>query len=132
MACENEAVPDRWHPVKEALDEFHSYLAANVRFQIEVATRKEWVDDKEYDLHRPEGFPSNRRGVYLLFGSDQQLLYVGLATYNFDKRVWTHDDIDWRYLDIITFGEKLVFLAPALEYLLIRKLKPLRNKTWTD
>src|SRR4051812_10751319 len=78
-------------------------------------------------------FPSKIRGVYLLYDWDDSLQYVGVATYSFDKRMWRHDKhfeskgLDRGTIEVICFEADTSFLAPALEYYLISRLKPSLN-----
>jgi len=61
------------------------------------------------------------------------LQYVGSATYCFDKRVWQqHRDWNDRWVFIIRFSESTMFMALALEALLIQNLNPPRNKHWVS
>jgi hypothetical protein len=121
----------RWGPVLPILDAFQRHLAENIpRLEIIAAADKRWSDE-QYMQHRPEGFPSRLRGVYLLFDENKSLLYVGLAMWSFDKRVWTHDEwIPRRWIDIILLNNETVFLAPSLEHWLISRLNPSHNKVY--
>ena len=117
----------RWEPVLEAIAVFRSYLAPNVPpFELIAANDKRWTDE-EYGRLRPSGFPARLRGVYLIYDDAEALLYVGMATVCFDKRVWKHGHAARRYTDIIVFGDEHLFLAPALEYFLITQLRPPKN-----
>ena len=122
---------ERWQPVIPVLREFDSALSKHVPpTSVLAASDGEWSDE-EYERLRPKGFPSNLRGVYLLFDSPGELLYVGLAMWCFDKRVWSHDsEMDRRWVDIIPFDDQHIFLAPALEFFLIARLSPPYNKTY--
>ena len=121
----------RWSTLLPLLEKFQTHLASNVpKLEIIAATDKRWSDD-DYKQLRPRGFPSNLRGVYLLFGEDETLLYVGLAMWCFDKRVWSHDEwIPRRWTDIISMNDQTIFLAPSLEYWLISHLNPTHNKVY--
>ena len=122
----------RWKHILPLLTEFQSHLAASVpKLEIKQAADRE-SSNEEYKTKKPRGFPQTR-GVYLLFDSSETLLYVGLATYTFDTRVWSHDgDLPRRYVDIIEFDPEHCFLAPALELFLISRLSPPHNKQHTD
>jgi hypothetical protein len=124
---------ERWRDIQPLLDQFADQTAAHVpRPQILLAVDRQWSDE-EYKARRPDGFPSRLRGVYLIFDSDEHLLYVGLAMSCFDSRVWDHDDdLDRRWTDIVPFDNEHIFLAPALEFYLIAKLKPPHNKVYSD
>lgn len=53
--------------------------------------------------------------------------------WNLDKRVWAHKEIpDQRWVDIIAFEDGWEFPAPALEFFLIKNLKPPHNKTYRE
>jgi hypothetical protein len=121
----------RWDPVLEAIAVFRSYLAPNVPpFELIAPVDRRWTDE-EYGRRRPRGFPCRLRGVYLIYDDAEVLLYIGLATDCFDKRVWSHDSrLPRHYTDIIVFGEEHLFLAPALEYFLITRLRPTKNTTF--
>jgi hypothetical protein len=123
----------RWSEVKKALSEFGKFLspsvASDVGIKVEAAAWRKRDNSSEFKYLPPEGFlPSKLCGVYLLFDDKEQLLYVGVARVNFDKRVWTHEELHWRCLDIISFKPEHLFLAAALEEFLIDKLNPVRNK----
>jgi hypothetical protein len=120
----------RWEKLLPALRDFQSLLAPAIPpLTVIAASDRTWTDE-EYRQRRPKGF-ARMRGVYLLFGPDERLLYVGLAMWSFDKRVWSHDaEIDRRWTDVIPFPDNLVCLAPALEFFLISRLDPPGNKTY--
>ena len=124
--------PTRWKPVRQALGQFHSYLAPHILpFEIRNATDWQW-SDKQYDELRPSGFPTHLRGIYLLFDKKEVLLYVGVAMVNFEKRVWSHDKwLDRRWIDIIPIQDKHLFLAPSLEFFLICRLRPTKNTSFS-
>jgi hypothetical protein len=124
-------IPPRWQPLLPVLDEFQANLAPQFRrLELTAATDKQW-SDAEYWKLRPKGFPSRLRGVYLLFDEDDCLLYVGLAMWRFDKRVWAHDEwIPRRWIDIISLDDRSIFLAPSLEFWLISRIKGLRNRIY--
>lgn len=118
----------RWKMIQPAIDEFQSFLSPEVPpLEIIEANDREWKE--KYEQLRPKGFPSRLRGVYLIFDAEERLQYIGVATVNFDKRVWSHDDyVDRRFTDVISFDDKFIFLAQALEHFLILKLRPPKNK----
>ena len=121
----------RWTTVNEALDRFRSFLSPSVAANVKIlkATRKDLLESPEYNKYRPAGFPSGLCGVYLMYGKNEELLYVGLARVSYDKRVWTHDkDVNWHYLDIIPFEGERLFLASALEEFLINACRPAVNR----
>ncbi len=130
---DDNARPDRWAQVLPLLHEFQTYLGPRCRsLEIRQATDKQWTDD-EYRRFRPEGFPSRMRGVYLPYDAEGWLIYVGLAMFSFDTRVWSHDvDMPRGWIDVVPFDDDTAFLAPALEFFLISKLKPTFNKVYRD
>jgi hypothetical protein len=126
----------RWNLVRSALNEFRSCLAPHVpQFSLLAANDYAWTNE-EYKRLRPDGFPSRTRGVYLIFDRAEELLYVGSSLVNFDKRVWSHDQlfnsqrVQRRWTDVIVLPSEYAFLAPSLEYFLICKLRPRFNGTF--
>jgi hypothetical protein len=99
------------------------------------ASDRRWTNE-EYQSRKPKGFPSNLRGVYLIYNDAEvsQLQYVGLAMWCFDKRVWSHNDLIPRrqFIDIVSFDDAWLPLAPALEFWLIQTLRPPMNTTYQD
>lgn len=106
----------RWADVRPELDEFQSLLSSNVaKLQIE---RSEDVLDWEV-----------KKGVYLLFGENEQLLYVGFTLDGFGKRIKVHETrFDCRRIDLIIPPDEYDFLVPALEVFLRRRLLPLLDE----
>lgn len=103
----------RWADAQEALDEFLSFLNDRVpRLRIERST----------DVLDWEGL----KGVYLLYGPRDQLLYVGFTLVGFKNRGRHHErKFESEHLDVIVLPDKLEFLAPALEVFLNRWLHPM-------
>ena len=103
---------NHWRPIIPVIAEFQSYLSTEVQpLKIVAANDRNWTD-AEYKRFRPSGFPSRLRGVYLIFDSSEKLLYVGVAMFNYDNRVWTHDNnLERRWTDIISFEDKYVFFC---------------------
>ena len=127
--CGMDGEMPRWKPIIERLRRFEQDFCSPTMPPLRIvhASDRTW-SDAEYRARKPKGFPSNKRGVYLLFDSDERLLYVGVATGCFDQRVWDHDS--WsqrRYIDIIIFDDRWLILAPALEFYLIVALNPPDN-----
>ena len=123
---------DRFVVVRRELERFQRTLChpAMPPLAIIHATDRRW-SDAEYRSQRPDGFPSRLRGVYLLHNEAEELQYVGLAMWSFDKRVWSHDaDIQRRLIDIVPFADAWLPLAPALEFWLIQTLNPPGNTTY--
>jgi hypothetical protein len=126
----------RWARVRAALDEFRAYLAPHVPPFPLIAANDYWWDDEEYYRSRPEGFPTRMRGVYLMFDAADELLYVGVALVNFDKRVWSHDEmfaswgVERRWTDVIVLPPEYAFLGLSLEYFLICRLCPKCNTSY--
>ena len=127
----SETDPSRWEPIIPLLREFESFLSDKVaRLRIVFACDRHWSED-EYKRRRPPGFPSNLRGVYLIFDPAEALRYVGVAMFNYDKRVWSHDaELERRWTDIIPFDDRHLFLALSFEFFLISRLKPPGNKVY--
>jgi hypothetical protein len=127
----------RWQAVRTVLGEFRSYLAPHVPPFRLVAANDSWWDDEEYRRSRPTGFPSKMRGVYLISDAAGELLYVGVALVNFDKRVWSHDamftanGVERRWTDVIALEPEYAFLALSLEYFLICRLRPRCNTSYS-
>lgn len=122
----------RWQPVSNVLREFHGFLAPHLpAFRITAANNRRWSEE-QYRAQCGTGI-FDRRGVYLLFNSSEVLEYVGLATVSFHKRIWSHDDwVDRQWIDVIPFSDETFFLAPALEYLLIIRLRPPKNSVYKN
>jgi len=122
---------ERWAPIQPLLDEFQAMLSPSVpRLEVIHANDRAWSME-EYKRLRAKGFPSKCRGVYLIFDEKALLQYVGLATVNFDKRVWSHDNrLERRWTDIICFDDRHICLASALEYFLVTRLNPPFNTTF--
>lgn len=129
--------------IQNAIVEFQSFLSDKVpKLELIKPVHKDWSPE-EYKQHQmtgvvPKGFPSRLKGVYILFDWEDQLKYIGVATYNYDKRVWTHDKHFeaaemWRGdIDIIPLTDEFSFIAPSLEYYLITRLKPMLNSTYKN
>lgn len=122
----------RWAPIRPCLQRFvRDYCpAAMPPLTLLHGSDRTWTDD-EYRTRRPDGFPGRLRGVYLLFDTAETLLYVGVAMWSFDKRVWAHDE--WsarRFIDVIPFADRWLPLALSLEFVLIQALHPPGNTTY--
>lgn len=102
----------RWFEVQDALDDFQSLLSDHLpRFCIQ---RNEDVLDWK-----------RQNGVYLLFGQQQQLLYIGFTLNGFGTRNKSHKrNKSYRWIDLIVFPEDCEFFAPSLEVFLRRRLLP--------
>lgn len=122
---------ERWRPVLDSIKHFELLLASAIPpLRITAAVDKNWTDE-EYKRLRPEGFPGELRGVYLIYDPAAVLQYVGLAMWSFDTRVWSHDaHMDRRWIDVIAFDDQCWCLAPALEFRLICDLHPPCNKIY--
>ena len=127
----------RWQQLRAALADFRSYLSPDIPPFPILAANDYWWDDDEYKRNRPVGFPSKMRGVYLMYDANGELMYVGVALVNFDKRVWSHDDLfashsdERRWTDIISINPEHAFLALSLEYFLICRLRPKYNTAYS-
>lgn len=91
----------------------------------------------------PDRWPNaDKRGVYLMLGDDDAVLYVGKASadsylgarlaayfrYGEDRRCkFIYEDWCPRYVVTIAVPDDSSFEAPALEEFLIRELRPPRN-----
>ena len=127
----------RWQQLRAALVEFRSHLAPHVAPFKLTAANDSWWDNDEYKRLRPAGFPSRMRGVYLMYDETGELMYVGVALVNYDKRVWSHDakfeahEAERRWTDVIEFEPEYAFLALSLEYFLICRLRPKYNHAYS-
>jgi hypothetical protein len=118
---------DRWKRVNDALTEFRRDLAPSFPpLTIESLYDYSWSDE-QYRQSRSDG-RYWKWGVYIFFDGPGDVLYVGQATYSFDKRVWTHERREATCIDVISFPETVWHFIPALELFLICKLKPKHNK----
>ena len=122
----------RWSTVEPLLREFESYLAANApRLRILSANDYTWSYE-EYRQRKQEFKVCSGNGVYLIYDAASQLQYVGLAMNTFDHRIWGHDEhVSRRWTDVIPFDPAWYFLAPALEFFLIVRLRPPGNKAYS-
>lgn len=128
-----EPQPARWSTIIPLLREFEGYLAEDApRLALVHANDSRWSDEA-YRRRRAELKYGSKYGVYLLFEGTEQLRYVGLAMYSFDKRIWSHDGyISRQWTDIIPFEDTWYFLAPALEFFLISRLQPPDNRSYRN
>jgi len=120
----------RWQSLRHVLEEFQSCLSDRVpRLEVVAANDRQWSEER-YQTQRRTGI-FGKQGVYLIYDDAATLQYVGLATYQFDKRIWLYDDVipSRRWTDVIPLADEWVFLAPALEMFLIKRLQPPQNKT---
>lgn len=122
----------RWELILPVLNQFQKRFCHPQMppLHLLVGSDKAWPSD-EYEQRKPNGFPSKLRGVYLLSDTNERLQYVGLAMWNFDKRVWSHDThFERRCVDIVPIADPWYVLAPALEFYLIQELKPPQNTVY--
>lgn len=122
----------RWKPLNEYMRRFERDYCGTAMppLRVQPASDRLWTPD-EYQKHKPRGFPATLRGIYVLYDTNEALLYIGVATGCFDQRVWSHDD--WskrRYIDIIVFKDRWLPLSLALEYYLIVALNPPENSVF--
>jgi hypothetical protein len=125
---------NRWDKIQQSINEFQNQLNSSVpNLKIIQATDKKWTK-AEYQSNKPVGFPFKMAGVYLLFNTDDELLYIGVSTVCFNKRIWHHDNRlkSRRFIDIIPFEDKFIHFAPALEYFLITRHHTPGNKTYKN
>ncbi|MEM1444671.1 MAG: hypothetical protein AAGF84_01320 [Planctomycetota bacterium] len=122
--------PNRWKPIVAILDEFQSHLASHVpKIKIQAANDRGWSELRYQEERRKGTF--RQYGVYLMFGPDETLQYVGLAMNAFNDRIWSHDAyVERQWTDIIAFSHENYFLAPALEFFLICRLQPPMNSQY--
>jgi hypothetical protein len=117
---------DRWGPIKVQIDHFRRYLATDFpTIDIVAGYDFTWSQD-QYKESRKHS-PYQCCGVYLFFNGTAELLYVGKALWTFDKRIWTHQIENARYIDFICFDDEHAPFALALEHFLICRLKPKFN-----
>jgi len=126
---------DRWQPVVPVLDEFRSFLSEKVGPLCiapacdRSSSDERWNSNERWD-HENKGI-GRRYGVYLIFDSCDALRYVGLSMNAFDDRIWDKRHYPYRkWTDVIAFEHSNYFLAPALECLLIVRLKPPENTAY--
>ena len=121
---------ERWKPIVPHLRDFETHLCSDFPpLQIQAANERSWSQQRYLDQRKTGIF--NGYGVYLLFAEDQTLLYVGLAMNRFDDRIWSHDHhVERHWTDVVAIGHEHYFLAPALEFFLISRLHPPRNRTY--
>ena len=118
---------ERWRQVQAEIEEFRRFLYADFPpLEITAAYDFAWANGPEYKASRKDG-RYGRCGVYLFFEEGGTLLYVGKALWTFDKRIWTHDIRDAKYIDLICFDDRHYPFALALEHFLICRLKPAWN-----
>jgi hypothetical protein len=122
--------PDRWQHLNDAIAEFRRDLAPTFpSLTIESLYEHSWTHD-QYRLSRTDK-RFLKWGVYIFFDALDNVLYVGQATFAFDKRVWSHEIPDASHIDVVSFPESVWHFIPALELFLICKLKPKHNKIAT-
>ncbi len=118
----------RWADVNAVVTEFRRYLSTDFpSLQVTPLYDFNWSQE-EYKASR-EVSAYNSPGVYLFYNESGELLYIGKASWTFDKRVWKHPEIvDARHIDVIAFDWPTSHFCLALEYFLIAKLNPRYNK----
>ena len=123
-------IEPRWQPIIPHLGEFQRYLAENIPpLEILAANDRAWSQERYLDQEKSGIF--NQYGVYLIFAPDESLQYIGVAMNRFHDRIWSHDDyVDRRWTDIVPLPHAYYFLAPALEFFLICRLRPPMNRTY--
>jgi hypothetical protein len=123
-------IEERWKPVLPHLLEFQKHLAELVPpLELIAANDHQWTQERYLEQCRTGIF--NKYGVYLIFAPDESLEYVGLAMNRFHDRIWSHDDwVNRRWTDVIPLRHEHYFLGPALEFLLICRLRPPKNKVY--
>ncbi len=113
--------PSRWELVREALDDFQSYLSSRIpKLNVEEGC----ITEVTKRVDRLDGC-----GVYLLYDLHDRLLYIGLTGDDFTKRVNCHRRrFEPQYIDLVILPKKLSWLAYSLERFLIKDLRPLFNE----
>ena len=75
---------------------------------------------------------NNVKGIYLLYGRNGQLVYVGKSNNDLAKRVSNHKDTIWYKFPVTQIGYYIVInnkeLCDKMEKILIKLLNPLVNK----
>ncbi len=123
-------IQSRWKPVIPHLQEFQRHLSGRVPELTIVAANDQLWTNEEFENQKKTG-DFKGYGVYLIFGPDESLEYVGLAMNQFDDRIWSHEAcVNRRWTDVIPFCHEHYFLAPALEFLLITQLQPPKNTVY--
>jgi hypothetical protein len=121
----------RWERIIAEITDFRKLLCSDApAFSIEFAYDYEWSNGPLYKQSRKD-WRYSHCGVYLIFSGAEELVYIGVAMYSFDKRIWTHpnlDELGARHIDLIPFDDRFKPMAVALEWFLITRLKPNGNK----
>lgn len=122
----------RWESIVPFLKEFQDYLGPRVpELEIQFGNDRRWSDERYEEQVRTGIF--EQYGVYLIFEADEALQYVGLAMNRFQERIWMHDAyVNRQFTDLIPFRYEHYFLAPALEFFLVCRLRPPKNKVYRD
>ncbi len=123
---------ERWRAVESCLEEFQQHLAPHVpKFELRFADDSTWTDERYEEEAKTGVF--GECGVYLIFNENEALQYIGVAMNGFARRIWMHDeDVDRRYTDLISIPRQFYFLAPALEFFLVCRLRPPKNKVYRN
>ncbi|MDB4793219.1 hypothetical protein OAG75_01105 [bacterium] len=121
---------ERWAQISPHLEEFQHHLAPHLpKLHIELLNDRRWSDET-FRLQRQTG-AFNRYGVYIMFDCSENLEYVGVAMNRFDDRVWSHDsNVERMLTDVISIPHEYYFLGLALEFFLICRLQPPKNKVY--
>ena len=118
---------DRWQRVNALVDEFRRDLSPDFP-SLDIAS----LYDYGWTAEQYRASRADKRywkwGVYLFFDAAGSVVYVGQATFSFDKRVWSHDFPEAACIDVIPVPTRVWHFIPALEIFLICKLKPKYNK----
>ena len=121
----------RWEQVGLKITDFRKVVCVDAPpFTIRAAYDYQWSKEQYKSVLK-----ADRRfqdsGVYLIFSANEELIYVGVAMYTFEKRIWRHPNLDELgacFIDTISFDDPYKPLAIALEWFLITRLKPKGNK----
>jgi hypothetical protein len=120
------AEPARWKTIRDSLVGFRALLAPTVpEFELRHVNDRRWSQEQYLTMRKTGVYGLS--GVYFHFGSDEELLYVGLAQYGFD-RFWDSRPDDAALTDVLIVPPELDVLIPAIELWLIRTLNPPVNR----
>src|ERR1700744_5995027 len=83
----DEPMQPRWKDVSEAINEFRRHLSADFpSFVVQHLYDFAWTPEQYKSSRKTSAY--NACGVYLVYDADGKLLYVGKASWTFDKRGW--------------------------------------------
>lgn len=120
----------RWTQIIPHLEEFQRHLALHIPIlHIEHLNDRRWSNERYREQCKTGAY--NRYGVYLMFDRAEKIEYIGVAMNSFHDRIWSHDSLVERMLtDVIPIPHEYYFLGLALEFFLICRLHPPKNKVY--